>query len=48
MGYLVVAAAFVALLVFASLTVIAITLGYNIEVTFHPPIFIKIKFTRPY
>ena len=30
----------------ACVAVIGMTLGYNVELTFHPPIFIKLKLTR--
>lgn len=45
MEYVIAACSLGALLV--CLTVIGMIRGYDVEVTFHPPIFFKLKVTRP-
>jgi hypothetical protein len=44
MAYLIATSSLVALLI--CLAGLGVALGYNVEFTFHPPIFVKIKLTR--
>jgi hypothetical protein len=44
MAYLIAVVSVVVLLIL--LAALAVVLGYNVELTFHPPIFIKVKLTR--